>query len=551
MKLSLAIMAAVVVLGTATPDYQMMFKNFKQTHGRSYESAAEEAKRFNVFVENMKKAAKLMKVNPLAAFGANEFADVTAAEFKIRHSAEKHFAARVAGRKDVVTPTAEEVKAAAGQKIDWRTKGAVTAVKNQGQCGSCWSFSSTGSIEGQWFLAGNTLTSVSEQELVSCDTVDDGCNGGLMDNAWGWLLSAKGGKIATEASYPYVSGGGNVPACDMTGKTIGSTIDGHLNVATNEDAMGAWVYANGPMSVAVDATSWQTYTGGIMTNCVSSQIDHGVLVVGFDDTYSTPYWIIKNSWAASWGEAGYIRVQKGTDQCLITTVPCSSKVAKAGPTPAPGPNPTPAPGSKYFTQRTCSDDKCKNCTNDVLPQGTCITGSASGSFKATCATDGLIVSAYSNSDCSGAATQTVNPINQCSVVFKADHAFKWIENVCSGNPTPPTPPATTAAPSAGTFVQMQCSDAACSVGCSNYTFNLNTCLQLSDGGSAIATCNSQGLLLNEYPFSSTCQGTSVPDQMTIDQCLQDESGTYFENFCNLAATKALSSRGVKKIAKRH
>jgi len=544
------------MLCTATPSYELMFKNFKQRFGRSYESAVEESTRFNVFIENMKKAEKLMKVNPLATFGANEFADMTAAEFKIRHSAEKHFAARVAVRKGVVTPSAEQMQAAAGQKIDWRTHGAVTAVKNQGQCGSCWSFSSTGSIEGQWFLAGNTLTAVSEQELVSCDTTDDGCNGGLMDNAWSWLLSARAGKIFTEASYPYVSGGGNVPACDLNGKTVGATIDGHLNVATNEDAMAAWVYANGPMSVAVDATSWQTYEGGIMTNCVSSQIDHGVLVVGFDETYSTPYWIIKNSWAASWGEEGYIRVQKGTDQCLITTLPCSSKVAKSGPTPAPGsttpaPGPTPAPGSEYFTQRTCSDDKCGNCTSDVLPQNSCITGSDAGSFKATCATDGLIVSAYTSSDCSGSYSQSVNPINQCSIVFKADHAFKWIENVCSGKPAPPTAPPTTAAPSGGTFVQMQCTDAACSVGCSNYTFNLNTCLQLSDGGSAIATCNSQGLLLSEYPFSASCQGTSVPDQMTINQCLQDQDGTYFENFCNMAAKNALGGRAVKKIAKRN
>ncbi|CUG86908.1 cysteine peptidase, putative, partial [Bodo saltans] len=339
MKRSLTVLAAIAMLATATPNYELMFKNFKLRHSRSYESAAVEAKRFNVFVENMKKAEKLMKVNPLATFGANEFADMSAAEFKIRHSGEKHFAARVAARKSVETPSADQVKAAAGQKIDWRTKGAVTAVKNQGQCGSCWSFSSTGSIEGQWFLAGNTLTSVSEQELVSCDTVDDACNGGLMDNAWGWLISAQAGKIVTEASYPYVSGGGNVPACSLSGTTVGSTINGHVDVATNEAAMGAWVYANGPMSVAVDATSWQSYTGGILTNCISSQIDHGVLVVGFDDTFSTPYWIIKNSWAASWGEEGYIRVQKGTDQCLITTVPCSSKVAKASPTPAPGPTP--------------------------------------------------------------------------------------------------------------------------------------------------------------------------------------------------------------------
>ena len=324
------------------------------------------------------------------------------------------------------------------------------------------------------------------------------------------------------------------------------------------------VYANGPMSVAVDATSWQTYVSGIMTNCVSSQIDHGVLDVGFDDNNSPPYWIIKNSWAASWGENGYIRVQKGTDQCLITSVPCSSQVAKSSSTtaaPSSAPSSTPATtaapsGQKYFTQRTCSNDKCSNCTDDVLPQGQCISG-AGASFTATCITDGLLVSSYSSSDCSGSFTQTVNPINQCSIVFQASHAFKWLENVCSGvkpttkAPTAPPTPSTTAAPASnGTFVQMQCTDAACSVGCTNYTFNLGACIALADGGSAVATCNSQGLLLTEYPLSSTCTGYSVPDQMTINQCLQDEDGTYFENFCNLNAG-SFRATGVKKLVKKH
>src|SRR5262249_41570226 len=156
--------------------------------------------------------------------------------------------------------------------------------------------SSTGSIEGQWFLAGNTLTAVSEQEMVSCDTTDDGCNGGWMDNAWGWLVSARKGQIVTETSYPYVSGNGVVPACDLSGKTVGATINGHEDNTKTETAMATWVYSNGPLSIAVDATSWQTYTAGIMTNCISSQVDHGVLIVGFDDNNNPPYWIIKNSW---------------------------------------------------------------------------------------------------------------------------------------------------------------------------------------------------------------------------------------------------------------
>jgi cathepsin F/cysteine peptidase B len=268
----LAVALVLIVAHAITPkNYVAMFEEFKGAHKRTYSSAAEEAKRLRIFVDNMKKAEKLSATNPHATFGVNEFADVSAAEFKIRHSAEKHFKAKASKPLSIAVGKA----GSKASSVDWRAQGAVTYVKNQGQCGSCWSFSSTGSIEGQWFLAGHTLVALSEQELVSCDTTDDGCNGGLMDNAWSWLVSAEGGKIATEASYPYVSGGGNVPACALP-KTTGAIISGHEDIAHNEDQMATWMSTNGPISIGVDATSWQTYTGGIMTNCISSQVDHGV-----------------------------------------------------------------------------------------------------------------------------------------------------------------------------------------------------------------------------------------------------------------------------------
>jgi len=303
----------------------------------------------------MKKAEQLSALNPQATFGASPYADYTEAEFKKYHNAEKHYKAAKADRPKPIVMSEEERKVANGEKVDWRQKGAVTPVKNQGQCGSCWSFSTTGGIEGQWFLAGNPLTSLSEQELVSCDTTDDGCQGGLMQNAFKWLLDNKDGKIVTEDSYPYVSGMGNVPSCDLSGKKFGAQINGQLNVQKTEDDMAAWVYKNGPLSIAVDATSWQTYTGGIMTNCQSTQVDHGVLIVGFDDANSTPYWIVKNSWGPTWGEEGYIRVKKGSDECLITYDPTSSTV---GPATTLAPGQTQAP-----TTMTCrSPTSSRSCS---------------------------------------------------------------------------------------------------------------------------------------------------------------------------------------------
>lgn len=528
------------------------FQHFKKTHGRQYASAAEESQRFKNFVENMQTAAKQSERNPLAKFGVNEYSDMSAAEFKTRHNGNKYFA-KVAAESskniDHSIVSAASKRLAAGRQQDWRPKGAVTPIKNQGQCGSCWSFSSTGSIEGQWFLAGNPLTSVSEQEFVSCDTIDSGCQGGLMDNAWTWLLQAHNGSVVTEASYPYVSGDGQVPACSMSGTQFGAQISGYANIAKDEETMGGFVYTSGPMSVAVDATSWQTYVGGILTDCISNQIDHGVLVVGFDDQNQPPYWIIKNSWGAGWGEDGYIRVQKGTNQCLITSYPCTSKVS-GGPTTtttvAPGPTtaaPTPAPGTE-FEQKTCFDPKCTNCSSVFLPQNQCIT-SGQYSYTATCATDALIVSTYPTRKCTGTATVTANPINQCNVHFSKTRSDEFILNNCAPKhtttaPTSAAPVTTTPAPSAD-FIQMQCQDTACSQGCQNASFAQNVCLTLNGGGSATAVCNAEGLLLTEYPLSSSCTGMSIPSLMPVNQCEQMNGGGSLENFCP-SSSKATAPR---------
>eukprot|EP01064_Diplonema_japonicum_P037685 TRINITY_DN88_c0_g1_i1.p1 TRINITY_DN88_c0_g1~~TRINITY_DN88_c0_g1_i1.p1 ORF type:complete len:325 (+),score=118.27 TRINITY_DN88_c0_g1_i1:49-1023(+) len=293
-----------------------MFKAFKTDYNKVYASVAEEDRRLAIFTENLMRAARYeMDQTSGATFGVNAFTDLSTEEFKTYHSLNVP--------KKQGPPAAPAT--AGPTEIDWRTKGAVTHVKNQAQCGSCWAFSTTGGIEGQWFLAGNTLTSLSEQELVSCDKIDDGCNGGLMDNAFKWLQQTHNGQIVTEASYHYTSGDGFSGVChDVSGKAVGATIKGHKDIAHNENAMAEFVGPSGPLSIAVDATSWQTYTGGVMSNCISRQLDHGVLIVGF----AADYWIVKNSWGASWGENGYIRLARGSNQCLLTQSPCTSKVTK-------------------------------------------------------------------------------------------------------------------------------------------------------------------------------------------------------------------------------
>jgi cathepsin F/cysteine peptidase B len=198
-------------------------------------------------------------------------------------------------------------------------------VKNQGNCGSCWAFSSTGSLEGQWALAGNALVNLSEQLLVSCNPSANGCNGYEPDAAIDWIVQSNGGVIATEAPYPYESTSGSVPPCSTQGNQPGALVLGRFAV-WGETIISEWLAAVGPISVCLDATSFQTYQGGIMTNCISQQIDHCVLAVGYDFNFSPPYWIVKNSWGQWWGEDGYIRIAFGSNQCLIANQGMVTKV---------------------------------------------------------------------------------------------------------------------------------------------------------------------------------------------------------------------------------
>ncbi len=329
---TICIGSCALVEGASLAKALDQFEAFKVRYQKTYASDAEEAKRFRIFVDNLNRAAQLSAQNPFASFGVNLFSDLSKEEFKSRHNGERQFKSIQAKRRVVssVTKGDKTRVGARGNQVDWRAQGAVTYVKDQGQCGSCWSFSVTGNIEGQWAIAGNSLTPLSEQMMVSCDTTNNGCNGGVMDSGFSWLVSTQGGQIVTEDSYPYVSGNGVVPACSIPGSSsggvVGATITGHQDLPQDEQQMGDWMMSGGPISIGVDATSWQSYNGGVMTNCISEQVDHGVLAVGFDDNANPPYWIIKNSWGPGWGESGFIRVEKGTNQCLLTTAPSSSTV---------------------------------------------------------------------------------------------------------------------------------------------------------------------------------------------------------------------------------
>ena len=434
---------------------EQAFLAWKARFGKDYTSEADEARRYRYFVENARKATEMQRLNPHAQFSADHspFSDISAAEFAVYHNAKAYFAEQLRRRADKNLPEAEQTTAAnatsSSSSVDWRAKGAVTAVKNQGQCGSCWSFSTTGNIEGQWFIAGNPLVSLSEQQLVSCDTTNNGCQGGMMDNAFAWLVSTNGGNILSESVYPYASGQGTAPACNPPAVAPAATITGHRDLPGSESSMAQWMLTGGPISIGVDATSWQTYSGGVMTNCVSTQVDHGVLAVGFDDSSSPPYWIIKNSWGPTWGESGYIRIAKGSNQCLIETIPCTSTVSGTPPSPpvppappVPPPSP-PIPGQGTWTRKECDSKRCDySCHSATYPQGQCVRLNDYESAVATCdpSGDSLHITMYYGSgssdsgsassakgDCVGRHNTYDFQTNQCSHVGK----YKYVVDMCS------------------------------------------------------------------------------------------------------------------------
>ncbi len=198
---------------------------------------------------------------------------------------------------------------------DWTTKGAVTPVKNQGQCGSCWSFSTTGSLEGAYYIKYNDLQSFSEQELVSCDTSDNGCNGGWMDAAFDWVKS--NGGITTEASYPYTSGTGSTGSCKTSGYTNNANVAPSSYKDVQQGSVSALMTAvyQQPVSVAIqaDQAAFKSYSGGVLTGKCGTQLDHGVLAVGYGTLNGVDYWKVKNSWGPSWGDSGYVLIERGSD----------------------------------------------------------------------------------------------------------------------------------------------------------------------------------------------------------------------------------------------
>ncbi|XP_060524201.1 cathepsin L [Cylas formicarius] len=301
---------------------------FKLQHNKKYTGETEERFRMKIFMENSHKVAKHNKLYEMGLvtfkLGINKYADMLHHEFvsTVNGFNKTKNGLRSQESNDAVTfipPANVELPG----EVDWREKGAVTQVKDQGHCGSCWSFSATGSLEGQYFRKSGQLVSLSEQNLIDCSTKygNNGCNGGLMDNAFKYIKDNKG--IDTEVTYPYL---GEDEKCHYNPKDKGATDRGYVDIDSgDEQKLKAAVATIGPISVAIDASheAFQLYSDGVYSDpeCSSEELDHGVLVVGYGtDKNGQDYWLVKNSWGPTWGNEGYIKMARNKDNmCGIAT----------------------------------------------------------------------------------------------------------------------------------------------------------------------------------------------------------------------------------------
>jgi len=310
--------ASVASANLHTEDHvqqKAMFDAFKMNFAKKYSTMEEETRRFYLFVENLKtvdaRNVEEKKAGGTAVHGITKFSDLSQVEFETRYLLSDP---ALKSDKRVVAPKRAAPVATMGE-VNWAGK-LTTPVKNQGYCGSCWAFSATEQIESDTMRTRGQTFVLSPEQITQCDKTSYGCDGGWTEHAYNYVQRAGG--ISTEDSYPYTSAAGVTGTCKDSSHTKVISVSGYTTI-DGEDQMASYVQSTGPLSVCLDASKFNSYTGGVVQSC-GNRVDHCVQAVGVDAS-SSGYWIVRNSWGEDWGEAGYIRLGYGQDMCAIASDP--------------------------------------------------------------------------------------------------------------------------------------------------------------------------------------------------------------------------------------